>query len=198
MFNVSNKTSLRDLGYNAAATGDTLKTIADELVRRYPQGLSDEATAEIKAGMVGRKHELYGERRYMAEGDTYTEIGPKDKIDSPVTTLSVNYAMSLTAYEFGKLKSDRPNLYKLIGAVRTDTNKYVSNRMASLAKFMTGATRGPRAANKAFAEWIGGDKGVVQTMLTRLANAIKNGDDTAPRSKAELIDLLTKTINKAK
>ena len=200
MFNVSNKTTLRDLGYNAAATGDTLKTIADELLRRYPQGLSDEATAELKDGMVGRKAELVGEQRYLVEDKTYTKIGKNDKVkDGAVTfTLTVEYAMSLSAYEFGKLKTDNPNLYKIVGATRTDTNKYVSNRMASLAKFMTGETRSPRAANKSFADWVVGDKGVVDTVLARLATAIKNKDDTAPRSKAELIDMITKKINKAK
>jgi hypothetical protein len=200
MFNVTKTTSLRDLGYNAAATGDTLKTIADELRRRYPQGLTDEATADIKSGMYGRKHELVGETRYLVEGGVYTKIGAKDKVEEGAVTftLTVDYAVSLTVYEFGKLKTENPNLYKLVAELRNDANKYVSNRMGELMKHYNKKASNTRSANKAFAEWINGDKGVVQTMLTRLATAIKNGDETAPRSKAELIDLLTKSINKAK
>lgn len=200
MFNVTKTTSLRDLGYNAAATGDTLKTIADELRRRYPQGLTDEATDEIKAGMYGRKHELVGETRYLVEGGVYTKIGAKDKVEEGAVTftLTVDYAVSLTRYEFGKLKTENPNLYKLVAELRNDANKYASNRMGELMKHYNKKPSNTRSANKAFAEWINGDKGVVQTMLTRLATAIKNGDETAPRSKAELIDLLTKSINKAK
>jgi hypothetical protein len=200
MFNVTNKTSLSELGYNAAATGDTLKTIADELRRRYPQSLTEEATAELKSGMYGRKHELAGERRYLVEGGVYTLINPKDKIkgDAVTFTLTVDYAVSLTAYEFGKLKTENPNLYKLVAELRTDANKYASNRLADLMKHYNKKASNTRAPNKAYAEWIGGSKGVVQTMLTRLANAIKNGDETAPRSKAELIQMLTNEINKAK
>jgi hypothetical protein len=200
MFNITNTTSLSELGYNAAATGDTLKTIADELRRRYPQGLTEEAKAELKAGMYGRKHELVGERRYLVEGRTYTPIGPKDKVkaDAVTFTLTVDYAVSLTAYEFGKLKTENPELYKIVAELRTDANKYASNRLTDLMKHYNKKASNTRAPNKAYAEWISGDKGIVQTMLTRLANAIKNGDETAPRSKAELIQMLTNEINKAK
>lgn len=200
MFNVTNTTSLRDLGYNAAATGDTLKTIADELKRRYPQGLPDEVIAELKAGMYGRKHELVGETRYLVEGSVYTKIGPKDKIkaDAITFTLTVDYAVGLTAYEFGKLKTENPNLYKFVAELRTDANKYASNRLADLMKHYNKKASSTRAPNKAFAEWIGGNKGIVETMLSRLANALKNGDETAPRNKAELIQMLTNEINKTK
>lgn len=201
MFNITNTTSLRDLGYNAAKTGDTLKTIADELRRRYPQGMTDEATAEIKSGMYGRKHELVGERRYLVEGRTYTLIKPKDKIkaDAVTFTLTVDYAVSLTAYEFGKLKTENPELYKLVAELRTDASKYASNRMTDLMKHYNKKASSTRQPNKAFAEWINGDdKSVVHSLLARQKTAIKNNDPTAPRDKAELKKMICDAIDKAK
>ena len=201
MLNVTNTTSLRDLGYNAAKTGDTLKTIADELRRRYPQSLTDEATTDIKSGMYGRKHELVGETRYLVEDGVYTKIGPKDKIkaDAVTFTLTVDYAASLTAYEFGKLKTENPELYKLVAALRTDASKYVSNRFGELMKHYNKKVSNTRSANKAFAEWISGDdKSVVHSLLARQKTAIKNNDPTAPRDKAELKKMICDAIDKAK
>ena len=201
MFNVSNKTSLRDLGYNAAATSDTLQTIADELKRRYPSGLTDEALADIQDGMVARKHEIDGETVYLVENGVYTKLGPKEKVkDGAVTfTLTVDYAMSLSAYEFGKLKTDNIGLYEIVGEKRTSVSKYRSNRLNKLLAFFKDGSRGTRQPNKAYADWISvGDKSVVHSLLARQKTAIKNNDPTAPRDKAELKKMICDAIDKAK
>lgn len=193
-----NDADLESIGYSIGASGDTSEQYARELVRRYPTGeLTDEAMAGLQRGLLGRKTELYGDVHYIHEGDVYTKT--KDAKQANFV-MNVPVAMSYSKFEFGKLE---PNLKAIVKPVRDDAKKYISNRLnpilALVEKLVTGETGSrSRSSNKAFAEWITCKDGAVDTILKRLANALKNGDDTAPRSKVELIELLTKEINKTK
>ena len=189
---------LESIGYSIGASGDTTEAYAQELVNRYPTGeLTDEAMAGLERGLLGRKAELVGDTHYIHEGGSYTKTTDRKAANF---VMNVPVAMSYSTFEFGKLE---PNLKAIVKPVRDDAKKYISNRLNPILKAVAAIVKGEsssrsRQANKAYVEWITGKKGVVDTMLTRLANALSKGDDTAPRNKAELIELLTKTINKAK
>lgn len=198
--------SLASIGYSAAATGDTLSVLARELVRRYPNGqLTEEAHAELKEGRVARKAELVGDRQYLVSGGEYSPIKAGDKLpkDAVTFTLTVGYAMALTAYEFGKLKSTDPGRYDIVGALRNKVQKYVSNRGRDLDSAIKAELEGTsgrtRRENKAYADWIRDPKnGAAVNLLTRARNGVKKGDPTAPKNKAELIAMITKAINDIK
>lgn len=196
---------LDSIGYSAASQGDTLDVLASELLRRNPSGeFSDESKAELEKGMTGRKNELYGTRYYTHKGSEYTPIkNPKQVQDADgLFALTIDYACSLSAYDFGQLKTKDAAKYELVKGARYDESQYRSNRMKSLMKVVNDLKAGikgrTRGANKVYLDWISDKKkGLVQTMLTRAATARKNGDPTAPKDKADLIKMLTEVINKA-
>jgi len=196
---------LDSIGYSAASQGDTLDVLASELLRRNPSGeFSDEVKAELEKGMTGRKNELYGTRYYTHKGSEYTPIkNPKQVQDADgLFALTIDYACSLSAYDFGQLKTKDAAKYELVKGARYDESQYRSNRMKSLMKVVNDLKAGikgrTRGANKVYLDWISDKKkGLVQTMLTRAATARKNGDPTAPKDKADLIKMLTEVINKA-
>ena len=194
---------LQSIGYSAASHGDVINILAMELLRRCPNGLTDEAKAELELGMIGRKAELVGTVNYIHKGSEYTLIEDVSKAgdDDAVVAFSVDYAMSMSAYDFGQLKNKDRAKYDIIAGIRTSVSKYKSNRMTDLLRAMDRLKDGKgrtRSSNKAFAEWIcDSKKGLVQAMLTRQATAKKNGDPTAPTDKAGLIKMLTDAINKA-
>lgn len=204
-FHKIDKADLESIGYAAASQGDVTEVLARELVRRYPTGeLSDEAKADLEKGMIGRKAELMGEALYIHKGNEYTAIKSlkEAKPDDAVTSITVQYAAGLSAYDFGQMKKNDPAKYDIVAAWRNAVNKYKSNRMNSLmtaikAVLANKSTR-TRDPNKSYLDWIAdNDKGVVQAMLKRAATARKNSDPTAPKDKADLIKMLTHVINKA-
>lgn len=196
---------LDSIGYSAASQGDTMAILAGELLRRVPSGeFSDEMQKEIQKGMTGRKNELFGTKYYAHKGSEYTPIkNPKQVTEADgLFALTIEYACSMSAYEFGQLKTKDNARYELVKEARNDESKYRSNRMASLMKAVNDLKAGvkgrTRQANRVYLDWISDkQKGIVQTMLKRAATARKNGDPTAPKDKADLIRMLTEVINKA-
>ena len=194
---------LQSIGYSAASQGDTMAGLATELLRRYPNGLTDEAKAELEKGIVGRKAELFGTQYYLHKGSEYTLIKDPSKAgkDDAIAAFTVESAVSMTAYDFGQLKGKDKAKYDIIAAIRTATNKYRSNALGDLLRAIDRLKTGQgriRSANKIYFDWIADKKkGLVQTMLTRAATARKNGDPTAPKDKAELKKMLCEQIDKA-
>jgi hypothetical protein len=195
------KADLESIGYAAASQGDVTEVLARELVRRYPTGeLSDEAKADLEKGMIGRKAELMGEALYIHKGNEYTAINSlkQAKPDDAVTSITVQYAAGLSAYDFGQMKKNDPAKYDIVAAWRNAVNKYKSNRMNALmsaVKAVLNNTKGrTRGANKAYAEFIGD---VAKTMIDRRKTAAKNSDPTAPKDKAELKKMICDAIDKA-
>lgn len=190
---------LQSIGYSAASQGDVMGVLAAELLRRCPNGLTDEAKAELEKGMIGRKAELFGTQYYLHKGGEYTLIKDPSKAgkDDAIAAFTVESAVSMTAYDFGQLKSKDKAKYDIIAAIRTATNKYRSNAMQDLLRAIdrlkTGKGR-TRGDNVTFAEFI---SKTVETVLTRAKNAKTKGDPSATTNKVELVKMLTDAINKA-
>jgi hypothetical protein len=190
---------LQSIGYSAASQGDTMASLATELSRRYPNGLTDEAKAELEKGIVGRKAELFGTQYYLHKGSEYTLIKDPSKAgkDDAIAAFTVETAVSMTAYDFGQLKGKDKAKYDIIAAIRTATNKYRSNALGDLLRAIdrlkTGKGR-TRGDNVTFAELI---TKTADMILTRAKNAKTKGDPSATTNKAELIKMMTDAINKA-
>lgn len=191
---------LDSIGYSAASQGDTMAILAGELLRRIPSGeFSDEVKAELEKGMTGRKAELFGTKYYVHKGSEYSPIkDPKQVQDADgLFALTIDYACSLSAYEFGQLKTKDNARYELVKAVRNDESKYRSNRMSDLMKAVDRLKAGikgrTRSENKTMLETV---NAAADTLVRRNKVAQGKGDPTAAPNKAELIKMISEAINK--
>lgn len=191
---------LDSIGYSAASQGDTMAILAGELLRRIPSGeFSDEVKAELEKGMTGRKAELFGTRYYTHKGSEYSPIkDPKQVQDADgLFALTIDYACSMSAYEFGQLKTKDGARYELVKAARNDESKYRSNRMGSLMKAVNDLKAGvkgrTRGENKTMLETV---NAAAETLVKRNKVAQGKGDPTAAPNKAELIKMISEAINK--
>ena len=192
---------LDSIGYSAASQSDTMAMLATELLRRVPSGeFSDEMKAEIQKGMTGRKAELFGTKYYVHKGSEYTPIkNPKQVQDADgLFALTIDYACSMSAYDFGQLKTKDNARYELVKEARNAESKYRSNSWGDLmkvvARLKAGVKGRTRDTNKTILEAV---KVMVETLVKRNKVAQGKGDPTAASNKAELIKMITDAINKA-
>jgi hypothetical protein len=176
-----------NLAYHYAKTNDTGLDIAAELYARYPQGLTDEAKVDIKAGFLLRHAERAKPVQYLKEGaDTYTKIDRPLKDGEVGLLMTVELATGYTTHDFGKLKAETPNYHGLIKATRDASGKYESNKFkrleADIAYLMANGGARPRNPNKAWSE---AAAKLVEALIGKAIKSRAKGDDTAPSNKAE-------------
>lgn len=149
--------SIRDSGYRYALGSESLETLVRYVLDKAP-GFADECPKPIKeelyAGFQLRKHEIEGDRHYrLADGGTLIRCA--DGETGPVV-LTVNYAMSFTPSEFGKLRESDPSKHALIKDLRDGFSTYASNKLGDMrrkAKQIRAAGQPrQRAVNKTFTE----------------------------------------------
>lgn len=198
--NLSDAT-LDSIGYSAASQSDTMEMLATELLRRVPSGeFSEEMKTEIQKGMTGRKNELYGTRYFVHKGSEYTPIkNPKQVQDADgLFALTIDYACSLSAYEFGQLKNKDGARYELVKEARNAESKYRSNSWGDLmkvvARLKAGVKGRTRDANKTILDAV---KTMAEVLVRRNKVAQGRGDPTAAPNKAELKRMINEAIDKA-
>lgn len=176
-----------NLAYQYAKTSDDGLGIAAELYKRYPQGLTDEAKTDIKAGFLLRHAERTKPVQYLKEGaDTYTKINRPLKDGEVGLLMTVELATGYSTHDFGKLKAETPNYHGLIKATRDAAGKYESNKFKRLEKDIAfliangGARR--RVTNKAWNEALAT---AIESLITKAIKVRPKGDNTAPANKAE-------------
>lgn len=185
-FAIMNSTN-SNLAYQYAKTSDDGLDIAEELFNRYPQGLTDEAKVDIKAGFLLRHAERTKPVQYLKEGaDTYTKINRPLKDGEVGLLMTVELATGYTTHDFGKLKAETPNYHGLIKATRDAAGKYESNKFKRLEKDIAqiaanGGSR-PRKTNSA---WNEAAAKVIEALATKATKVRPKGDDSAPANKAE-------------
>lgn len=149
--------SIRDSGYRYALGSESLETLVRYVLDKAP-GFADECPKPIKeelyAGFQLRKHEIEGDKHYrLVDGGTLIKCA--DGETGPVV-LTVNYAMSFTPSEFGKLRESDPSKHALIKDLRDGFSTYASNKLGDMrrkAKQIKAAGQPrQRAVNKTFCE----------------------------------------------
>lgn len=145
--------SLRDMGYQQAAVGDTLSELAQWAIDRiegFPDTIHTESKAELYEGYKLRFNENNPAKIYAVIGDHYvlaTEEHLKNKKVEKIE-VGVAYAYSYSSQEFGKLKNTNPALHSLVGSVREKAATYCSNRLGDLksaaTKLLRTDTKGTR------------------------------------------------------
>ena len=136
---MSTITSLKDLGYQQAGTGDSLDQQAEYALAHisgFPEDISSEARESLYEGYRMRHSERHPAKIYAVVNDHYV-LATEDQIKNKKVEkieLGVAYAFSYSSQEFGKLKNTNPSLHGIIKTIRDDVADYCSNRLGDLKR----------------------------------------------------------------
>jgi hypothetical protein len=150
---MSTISSLKDLGYQQAKTGDSLETQAQFALENI-KGFPDDVPSEARESLYDGYRMRYSERKpavvYAVVNDHYVIATPEQEQNKKIEKIEIGvaYAFAYSSQEFGKLKNTNPALHGIIKVIRDDVADYCSNRLGDLrraAKKLTakkdGATR---------------------------------------------------------
>lgn len=136
---MSTITSLKDLGYQQAGTGDSLDQQAEYALAHisgFPEDISSEARESLYEGYRMRHSERHPAKVYAVVNDHYVLATPEQIKNAKVEKIEVGvaYAFSYSSQEFGKLKNTNPALHGIIKTIRDDVADYCSNRLGDLKR----------------------------------------------------------------
>ena len=136
---MSTITSLRDLGYQQATTGDNLESQGEYALANiagFPEDIPSEAREMLYGGYRLRHGERYPAKVYAVVSDHYVLATPEQIKNAKVekVEIGVNYAFAFSSQEFGKLKNTNPALHGIIKIIRDDVADYCSNRLGDLKR----------------------------------------------------------------
>ena len=131
--------SLKDLGYQQAKTGDSLETQAQfalDNITGFPEDVPSEAKDALYDGYRMRYSERNPATMYAVVNDHYVLATPEQVQNKKVekVEMGVAYAFSYSSQEFGKLKNTNPALHGIIKTIRDDVADYCSNRLGDLSR----------------------------------------------------------------
>jgi hypothetical protein len=136
---MSTITSLKDLGYQQAGTGDSLDSQAEYALAHisgFPEDISSEAREMLYEGYRQRKSEKNPAKVYAVVNDHYILATPEQIKNAKVekVEIGVAYAFAFSSQEFGKLKNTNPALHGIVKGIREDVSDYCSNRLGDLKR----------------------------------------------------------------
>ena len=131
--------SLKDLGYQQAGTGDSLDSQAEYALANitgFPEEISSEAREMVYGGYRLRHSERHPAKVYAVVSDHYVLATPEQVKNAKVEKIEVgvDYAFAFSSQEFGKLKNTNPALHGIIKTIRDDVGDYCSNRLGDLKR----------------------------------------------------------------
>ena len=130
-------TSLKDLGYQQAKTGDALEDQAQyaiDNINGFPNEVPAESRAELYEGYRLRYNDKHQPVVYAVIDGNYVLATAEHIKNKKVEKIEVGvaYAFSYSSQEFGKLASTNPAMHGLIKKWREDVADYCSNRLGDL------------------------------------------------------------------
>jgi len=131
--------SLKDLGYQQAKTGDTLETQAQfalDNITGFPEDVPSEAKDALYDGYRMRYSERKPATMYAVINDHYVLATPEQVQNKKIEKIDVGvaYAFAYSSQEFGKMKNTNPALHSIIKVIRDDVADYCSNRLGDLKR----------------------------------------------------------------
>jgi hypothetical protein len=131
--------NLADLGYSQATTSDTLSDqarFALEKIAGFPADIPAESKAELYKGYQRRYAERHPAVIHAVINGHYVLATPEHIANKAVEKIevSVDYVLSYSAQEFGKLKNTEPAKHKVVSDLRGDVLDYCSNRLGDLKR----------------------------------------------------------------
>lgn len=188
--------SLSDAAYQQAKAGRTIREMAVYVMEREPgflaegvDGLTDEGKAALTEGYRLAFNEIREPVTYVKVGEMYVKaddfIGDKAKAEK--VTVSVQYAMSFTTHELGKMADTHGSQFKgIIAAVRGATSTYVSNRFGDLkraAKEIDAEKNGKSRTRTAPPAFDARVVDVLKDLQAKCTTAHQRGDTSADKAK---------------
>jgi hypothetical protein len=183
--------SIADMGYKQAVTGDTLRTMAlyalDKIVG-FPEEISKTDKATLFTGYQMRFNENNPKVEYvMVDGHYVVFDGLDDKQkklakDLERVFIGVDFAMSFSQQAFGSLKDTEPAKHRIIKEWRDSFSDYAGNtlrKLASAAKTIINERNGKtreRSATKGFDIRV---SLALDDLKTKCKTAASRGDPTA-------------------
>ena len=136
---MSTITSLKDLGYKQAGTGDSLDQQAEYALANitgFPKEISSEAREMLYEGYRLRNSEKHPAKVYAVVNDHYILASPEQIKNAKVEKIEIGvaYAFAYSQQEFGKLKNTNPALHGIIKEIRDAVGDYCSNRLGDLKR----------------------------------------------------------------
>jgi len=132
-------TSLKDMGYQQAKTGDSLTEQAKFAIASivgFPADVPAEARAELNAGYQMRFNENKPAVSYAVIDGNYVRATAEHDKNKKVEKVSIGaeFAFSFSSQEFGKLANTNPALHSIVKTWRNDVSDYCSNRLGDLKR----------------------------------------------------------------
>jgi hypothetical protein len=136
---MSTISSLKDLGYQQAKTGDSLETQAKfalDNIKGFPEDVPSEARDALYDGYRMRYSERKPAVMYAVINDHYVIATPEQVQNKKIEKIEIGvaYAFAYSSQEFGKLKNTNPALHGIIKVIRDDVADYCSNRLGDLKR----------------------------------------------------------------
>ena len=136
---MSTITSLKDLGYQQAGTGDSLDNQAEYALAHiagFPEDIPSEAREMLYEGYRLRHNEKHPAKVYAVVNDHYILATPEQIKNAKVEKIEIGvaYAFAYSSQEFGKLKNTNPALHGIVKVIRDDVADYCSNRLGDLKR----------------------------------------------------------------
>ena len=136
---MSTISSLKDLGYQQAKTGDSLETQAKfalDNIKGFPEDVPSEARDALYDGYRMRYSERKPAVMYAVINDHYVIATPEQTQNKKIEKIEIGvaYAFAYSSQEFGKLKNTNPALHGIIKVIRDDVADYCSNRLGDLKR----------------------------------------------------------------
>lgn len=175
-------TSLKDAGYQGAMSGERLASIAGYVMTLQPTIAEEGPTKETRQGLAEgwtlRYGELHKGQRYTKDWNPIPE--GHDPVDGEML-VTVQFALSFTQQEFGKMKGTDPGKYGAVKGLRENFSKYSANRLADLMtaikRIVASDKPRTRDAAKDYKDWL---TATFDTMKARAKTAKARGDATVP------------------
>jgi hypothetical protein len=138
----TNYSSIADMGYKQAVTGDTLRTMAkyalDNIVD-FPESISKTDKATLYSGYQLRYNENNPKIEYVVVDGNYVVLAGLDDKQKKIADklervfIGVDYAMSFSQQAFGSLKDTEPAKHRIVKSWRDSFSTYASNKLGKLA-----------------------------------------------------------------
>lgn len=182
--------SVKDMAYNQAKTGDSLKNQAQyamDHIAGFPTDCSDADRAELNSGYDLRFMDNNPEVQYAKIEGNYIKIdgmNAEQFKDKEKVAMNAMIAMSYTTHEFGRLNESHDPQYKaIVKEMRDRVSDYRATcfkalKTAALKILNAGKTR-ERGKTKTFSERVEDIFNGQTGLSTNVRNAAKRGDPTA-------------------
>ena len=136
---MSTISSLKDLGYQQAGTGDSLDAQGEYALANiagFPEDIPSESREMLYDGYRMRHNERHPAKVYAVVNDHYVLATPEQIKNAKVekVEMGVAYAFAYSSQEFGKLKNTNPALHGIVKVIRDDVADYCSNRLGDLKR----------------------------------------------------------------